>query len=139
MISTDSLSDTEVLARTLWGEARNQGYDGMEAVACVIRNRAENPGWWGKTLRGVCLAPKQFSCWNGDDPQFASMHADAMAGPSIDTARRIASYIAGIPDRVNGADHYCTEAVVSKTKWARGRTPVAQFGTHLFFKIGPGG
>lgn len=138
-ITPDSLSDTEVIARTLWGEARNQGELGMKAVACVIRNRRDNPGWWGRTLRGVCLARLQFSCWNAFDPQYAAMHAPDMTGRSIELARQIAADIENLPDITNGADHYCTEAVVKQTSWARSNTPVARVGTHVFYKIGPTG
>jgi hypothetical protein len=33
--------DIDTLARTIWGEARNQGREGMIAVAWVIRNRVD--------------------------------------------------------------------------------------------------
>lgn len=41
--------------------ARARG--GELAVASVIANRAAKPGWWGRDIRSVCLAPAQFSCW----------------------------------------------------------------------------
>jgi spore germination cell wall hydrolase CwlJ-like protein len=45
---------------TLWGEARNQSFDGKHAVASVIWTRANgNPS----KLSAVCLDRKQFSCW----------------------------------------------------------------------------
>lgn len=138
-IPTSSLSDTEVIARTLWGEARNQGVPGMQAVACVIRNRRDNPGWWGRTLRGVCLSRMQFSCWNTFDPQFAAMHAPEITGRSIALARQVAADIENLPDTINGADHYCTEAVVEQTSFARNNTPVAHVGTHVFYRIGLSG
>ena len=31
--------DRDILGRTLWGEARGEGFAGQVAVACVIRNR----------------------------------------------------------------------------------------------------
>ena len=31
--------ETDILARTLYGEARGEGLIGLEAVACVILNR----------------------------------------------------------------------------------------------------
>ena len=62
----------EVLARTLYGEARGEGLPGIEAVACVILNRvafakARGRYWWGNTVSQVCLKPGQFSCWNAGD------------------------------------------------------------------------
>ena len=42
-------------------EARGESIDGSYAVASVIWNRAGgNP----EKLKTVCLAPRQFSCWN---------------------------------------------------------------------------
>ena len=55
------LTEKEVVASTLWMEARGEGKDGIEAVASVIANRAAKSR---KPLKAVCLAPYQFSCWN---------------------------------------------------------------------------
>ena len=48
------MNDQEVLARTLWGEARGEGPEGMTAVACTIMNRVNidlhndnKPDWLG--------------------------------------------------------------------------------------------
>lgn len=65
--------DTDILARTIYGEARGESISGQEAIASVILNRvafAKRRGryWWGNTIAGVCLAPWQFSCWNENDP-----------------------------------------------------------------------
>ena len=64
--------DTDILARTIYGEARGESISGQEAIASVILNRvafAKRRGryWWGNTIAGVCLAPWQFSCWNEND------------------------------------------------------------------------
>jgi len=60
--SVDHHIDT--LARTIIGEARGEGYLDMLAVACVVRERALRPGWWGRDVAGVCKAPRQFTCWD---------------------------------------------------------------------------
>jgi N-acetylmuramoyl-L-alanine amidase len=65
--------DRDVLARTLWGEARGEGLAGMVAVAWSIRNRVEDgkdKSWWGEGYTGVCQKPYQFSCWNKNDPNY---------------------------------------------------------------------
>ncbi len=68
--------EADVLARTLWGEARSEGHVGMEAVASVVLNRvkvARDHGgkyWWGANIVQVCQKPYQFSCWNRSDPNF---------------------------------------------------------------------
>ena len=50
-----------IVARTLWSEARGEGEDGLNMVMTVIWNRAS-----GKIERlvDVCFKPLQFSCWN---------------------------------------------------------------------------
>ena len=61
--------DLNVLAQTIWGEARQEGTKGMIAVGNVVKNRAEaNKKMFGQGIRGVALKPKQFSCWNEGDP-----------------------------------------------------------------------
>ena len=52
----------DILARTLWGEARGETLSGKEAVACVILNRLKKTNakglfWWGNTLEEICLKP----------------------------------------------------------------------------------
>jgi hypothetical protein len=48
-------TDRDILARTLWGEARGEGLAGEIAVAWTIRNRVfdGNPkSWWGEGYAG---------------------------------------------------------------------------------------
>ena len=40
------MNDEDILARTLYGEARGEGIDGIEAVACVIMNRYKARKWY---------------------------------------------------------------------------------------------
>ncbi|VVO24210.1 hypothetical protein PS723_04459 [Pseudomonas fluorescens] len=64
----------DILARTLWGEARGEGLAGQIAVAWTIRNRVNDgkaKSWWGEGYAGVCLKAWQFSCWNKNDPNYA--------------------------------------------------------------------
>ena len=70
---TTSEKDRDILARTLWGEARGEGFDGQIAVAWTIRNRVfdgKAKSWWGEGYAEVCLKPWQFSCWNQNDPNY---------------------------------------------------------------------
>ena len=50
-----------IIARTLYDEARSEGTNGVDAVASTILNRA---GGKAENLPKVCLAKMQFSCWN---------------------------------------------------------------------------
>ena len=147
-----SEADLDIMALTVWAEARGEGPDGMAAVAWVIRHRYENPGWWSRqrgdgipddTIAAVCLDAYQFSCWNHSDPQRARLLNPATKERSdYKLCRKICLDVLQSPiedDLVKGADHYCTKAVVRYTRWARGRTPVKVIGNHQFYRIGLSG
>jgi spore germination cell wall hydrolase CwlJ-like protein len=135
----DMLSEVEVLARTLYGEARGEELAGIEAVASVILNRvafAKRRGryWWGNDVKSVCLKPAQFSCWNANDPNRKKLLAVSPRDPAYRLCKRIAKRaVAGeLADQTDGATHYHTHAV--DPFWARGHLPVAEIGNHLFYK-----
>lgn len=145
------LSELDVLALTLHHEAAGEGARGMVAVGCVIRNRAAW-GRWGATIREVCLAPKQFSCWmkSGGVENFGALvlHADALRHTkrprSMTKAFEVAANILGdVPDVTLGADHYYAPAAMDPPgrvpSWARGKTPTTTIGRHLFFRLRPDG
>ncbi len=134
---TDTLGTTrDVFARTLWGEARNQGQRGMEAVANVICRRAENPRWWGKDIRSVCLAHAQFSCWLQNNNNRHEMEAvnetDAEFAMALDIAER--GIAKALTDHTNLADHYADLDSVHPI-WADARRQTATVGRHTFFRL----
>jgi hypothetical protein len=53
----------EIVAKTIYGEAREFGVLDRLAVGVVIRERVLRPGWWGNSWESVCLCPGQFTCW----------------------------------------------------------------------------
>jgi spore germination cell wall hydrolase CwlJ-like protein len=130
----------DVLARTLWGEARGEGPQGMEAVAGVILNRvkvAESKGgyWWGGDIISVCQKPYQFSCWNRSDANYRQLQAITEKDIQYATCVRIARRaVAGaLSDITHGATHYHTTSV--NPDWAAGQTPSATIGHHIFYKL----
>jgi spore germination cell wall hydrolase CwlJ-like protein len=131
--------DVATVARTLYGEARGEGLYGMLAVACVIRNRVKHPTvrWWGAGWAGVCLAPRQFSCWNPGDPslgqaRYAEITSDLLAVPAV-AARAV--MFEDCPDVTNGADYYHSIRVYPA--WARGKDLAAAYGWHRFYRLAP--
>ena len=64
------VTDINVLAATLVTECGGEPYAGIMMVGEVIANRARQSG---KSLREVCLASKQFSCWNNLDAMLKKM------------------------------------------------------------------
>lgn len=128
--------ERDLMARTLFGECRGEPREGQIAVAWVIRNRAERPRWWGRTVGGVCLAKAQFTCWW--DAQGATLRSPALAHDRrLAALRRIVDDVLDgrEPDPTGGADHYCTTAIAPQVRWARGRQPVAVIGAHTFYRL----
>ena len=131
--------DAHWMALTMWGEARNQGEEGMRAVGHVIANRWKAKSH-GAFVTDTVSAAWQFSCWNKNDPNRVQMLAidDLPEGGAAHrqwlTAKRLAAEIlAGRSvDPTGGALFYHTTAVAPA--WSRGVTPVTQIGSHLFFR-----
>jgi spore germination cell wall hydrolase CwlJ-like protein len=128
----------DVLARTLYGEARGETVRGKEAVAAVVLNRvkrarARGGYWWGGTVEAVCLKPWQFSCWNENDPNRKKALAATARNRTFQVCQRIArrAVTDGLKDPTRGATHYHAKTV--RPPWARGRTPSAVVGNHLFY------
>jgi len=137
-------SDLDVLARTLWGEARGAGVTGMKHVASVILNRAAHPRWWGTDVRSVCLKPYQFSCWNADDPNLPKMRAVTVADRNFSDARYIAGQaLAGaVVDETGGADSYYALSMPRPPAWAAEAAHTMSDGFHAFWRVelpAPGG
>jgi N-acetylmuramoyl-L-alanine amidase len=128
-----STQETDVLARTLWGEARGEGILGMAAVAAVVMNRVRKPCWWGDSIISVCQARYQFSCWNDDDPNRVKLRRVDHADPLFAQAHTIASLAAAgwLADPTGGATHY--HAVGINPKWAAGHLPSITIGRHKFY------
>ena len=140
----------DVLARTIWGEARGEDRAGREMVAAVIMNRVNadlghdnKPDWWGEGVVEVCTRPFQFSCWNPDDANRRKLMAVTTAEPAfrdcLDIARRA---VAGqIADTTGGATHYANIPLILKASggrlptWLVGRAPTHKHGNHTFFRI----
>lgn len=56
-----TLTDVELMAITIYGEAEGEDLTGKAAVGFIIRNRA---ALWKKTIKDVCLQANQFECFN---------------------------------------------------------------------------
>lgn len=130
--------NVDVLARTLFGEARGESLSGKEAVACVIMNRVQRGRdrggyWWGDSITAVCQKPWQFSCWNENDPNREKILAMEPGHKVFDTCVRIARRaLSGcLEDATKGATHYHTKNV--NPPWSRGRPACVEIGHHLFY------
>jgi spore germination cell wall hydrolase CwlJ-like protein len=139
--------DIDVLARTIWGEARGEGIAGQVAVGWTIRNRVEmdlgkdgRPDWWGEGYEGVCRAPWQFSCWNQNDPNYPYLSGTRdIPNAQYTLAREAAvSVIEGRqPDPTDGATHYYATTMPKAPKWTAKAVRTCKIGRHIFFKDVP--
>ncbi|OKH89136.1 cell wall hydrolase [Thalassospira sp. TSL5-1] len=132
------LQPVDILARTLYGEARGEELAGIEAVAAVIVNRvafakARGGYWWGNDIVSVCLKKGQFSCWNAGDPNREKLLRVNDRDPAFRLCRRVArrALEGRLPDLVQGATHYHTAQ--SDPWWARGHVPLCDIGNHVFY------
>ncbi len=139
-MSTQMMTDTEILARTVWGEARGETLAGQIAVAHTIMNRVLAPGWWGTSVRTVCLKPHQFSCWNYNDPNYPYVCGRKTISikeldPLMDVAQSAISGVTDDPTR--GANHYYSTLVFkdgAPPAWAKNMKQMAVIGHHVFLK-----
>jgi spore germination cell wall hydrolase CwlJ-like protein len=127
--------DLDVMARTIWGEARGEPLEGKVGVAWVIKNRVDHPGWWGHGIAGVCRQPWQFSCWNADDPNQAKLIGvtarDEMFRDCLMVAAGVLS--GNLSDPTGGANHY--HARGAAPNWAAGAAPTVRLRNHLFYRL----
>jgi len=125
---------SDIMARTIYGEARGESEQGQIAVGWVILNRVAKQTWYGKDVVNVCLKSWQFSCWIPSDANRAKIKSVKIGDPVFDNCRESARKVLTrtIPDPTNGATHYHAKSV--KPSWTHGATLTKTIGNHLFYK-----
>jgi len=130
-----SNKDIDIMARTMWGEARGDHPQGMAAVGSVIMNRVKEAKAKGANASpgSVSLAPWQFSAWNKNDPNRSRMLGVDKSNKQFSEAVNLAEKIVDgeIPDITNGSTFYHTTAI--SPKWAKGERPIKKIGSHVFY------
>lgn len=128
--------DIQIASRTIYGEARNQGEDGMQAVAWVIANRFNAGKWYtARTVAGTCLKPMQFSCWNRTDPNFVLIVNMSDTDPLlVDCVLYIRNALSSnsSEDPTHGSTFYHTENITPS--WAHTMKKTVQIGAHIFYR-----
>ena len=127
--------DIDILARTIWGEARGESQQGRIAVGWVILNRTMHRRRWPDDVMGTCLEKYQFSCWLDSDP-----NRDKMRGVTFDDPVFRRCYEAAVAvcngsevDPTQGADHYHTTSI--SPNWADKSKVTCTIGHHRFYKL----
>ncbi len=131
-------NDIDILARTIYGEARGENYLGKKAVASVIINRYKRKTWFsGETIAATCQFAvegskfHQFSCWNTWDKNYKIIKSVAPADMK-EEVEIATGYVDGtLRDVVAGCCHYHVKG--ANPKWARGCVPDFEIGNHLFY------
>lgn len=151
-------NELDILARTIYGEARGETIAGKAAVANVVLNRRNRAlkikeEWKAKrgnlhnysnafgtgTIESVCLRPYQFSCWNEKDPNRAKILAvkatDVHFAECIVVAKMA---LAGLlVDNTHGATHYHVTSMGFPPSWLHKdelpHTPCTVIGKHSFY------
>jgi spore germination cell wall hydrolase CwlJ-like protein len=119
-----------IVALTILGEARGETFEGMAGVASVIQTRMVERN---QSARQVCLAPKQFSFWNGGVSE--STKRKLLATAQGKNALYLADLVIHkqMPDIVKGANHY--HAISVSPKWAKNTKLVATIRNHKFYRL----
>jgi len=144
--SFKKLAPLQILALTIYGEARGESDAGKIAVGSVILERVDHRDWDGKTIPEVCLKKWQFSCFLENDPNFgrllhiAENWDEAMAlDPALNDCYGIAAgLLSGKVPRTPeiAAAHCCqyaTEMGAKAVAWDDKMKVVAAIGRHVFF------
>ena len=148
-----NLPTDQFLTIMAYGEAGNQGAEGMMAVLNVIRNRTLDRSYYDEEIyamtndayKAVGLKKWQFSMFNLNDPvrvtaeKIANNFQGYLSNPTIQQAYELSQMaIAGtLEDNTAGAQFYFNPAgVTQEPQWASVIPFIGQIGDHLFFGSG---
>jgi N-acetylmuramoyl-L-alanine amidase len=117
-----NISDVQLLARAINGEARGEPYEGQVAVGAVILNRVKDPNF-PNTIAGVIYQPGAFTAVS-----------DGQISVPIDPS---SSVVKAAQDALNGWDPtdgciYYWNPATATSSWIWSRKIVAKIGKHNF-------
>jgi len=128
-----TVTQREIMTRTIWGESEGEPWLGKLAVAAVILNRVFDKRW-PNTIIEVCLQPAQFSCWNmGTSRLFLIATVDTQSSSYIEceSATMDLTINRRFFDPIMGATHF--HAINVMPKWAKDKKPVYVIARHMFY------
>lgn len=132
------VSDIEIVAATIIGEAGGEPKNGMIAIKNVLDNRAKKKG---TSAAGEAIRPKQFSMWNSatkgvstkSDFKTASLQSvidSYKTHKNWNTALSIAK--TKHSDLTKGANMYYAHNKIKPPYWTKGWTKTVVIGNHTF-------
>lgn len=122
------MTDEIIIAATLFAEAGGEPWAGKIMVAEVMLNRAK-----GRTLRQVCLEPRQFSCWNDRRSMLRNIPAMQKTAAWADCLRLARTIMQPGYKVTSSATHYANLKLCSP-QWVKGMVLVGAVGAHTFFR-----
>src|SRR4051794_37091109 len=113
--------DIDVLARTIFGEARGEILAGQIAVAWTIRHRAEiaavyrqahgkwHPHYGDGSIAQACKAHRQYDCWDQGDTNRLKLLGVTLDDPAFQQCHYVALGVIGgtLEDKMPTTTHYC--------------------------------
>jgi len=117
-----SQNDINLLAQTVYGEARGEPYVGQVAVAAVILNRLESPSF-PNTVSGIVFEPLAFT---------AVADGQIWMEPNETARKAVIDAINGMDPSENATYYFNPETATSKWIWSRPQ--IKQIGKHIFCK-----
>lgn len=136
-----SEDEIKLIAKTIWGEARGESYEGKIAVANVILNRyklsqsTDQKDWWGESISEIILQPYQFSCHNYNDVNKSKIDCLTIADVQYYEILKITRNFLtkNLSDNTGGATHYFAYKS-TKPIWATNMIKTKRIGNHDFYR-----
>lgn len=143
-----TISDAQLGAVLVYGEARGEPRLGQAAVLWVAKNRAAHKTLWPSTIHGVILQPKQFSCFLQSDPNYPQLLAFAKNSSTIPAQFLLLAsevFSGQVADPTGGAVNYHADTIIKDGKriplrpsWTKNLEFTVQIGRHLFYRLKKG-
>lgn len=128
ILALQAEEDVQLLAATLYYEARGEGKEGMREVAKVILNRVKAPRW-GNRIRDVVLQPAQFSYLD----EMHKFKPENFEPEMYQKALEIAEHAIANKEVFRlDADHYHSNKI-QPPKWSKSFIKVRSVGNHIFY------
>ena len=117
------------MAQNIYFEASNQSRAGMVAVAKVVMNRVNNPGW-PNTICDVVKQKMQFS-WYWDGAHDIPNKKSRAWKLAVEVASEVMYGKVAADEKLDAALHYHADYV--KPSWAKKKVMIAKIDDHIFY------
>lgn len=118
-MTPDQIAALYLFALCIWREARGEDLNVKVAQAWTVRNRVENPSWWGKDWISVITYPEQYSGFNPGDINSRKWPRPGDSSWSDCWNVALAVYNESLSDPTGGSTNYFDQSLDSNPpEWA---------------------